>query len=291
MTSQPPASGAPRSFLQVFALSAGLYVIRHMGLRSGAAPAGGVASFAIAFCPTPGAVTFLGENAGEMAYLRRAGEAIALRVGARGANIHVAEIAPGGAAGATIIVTVGRLDPPLQAPPPRGPLAILAHVQNQGDRMFAADDWAGGRDAQNAVEGFAVNWTQRAQGVEIECATDAADGAPVWRPAGAFMGTRGHGVPLTGFALRLSGPNAGQYTLDYRGRFADGSEAAAQPGEFCHGPTGKEALVALRVTLKHHAAAQAPAAPKTGRPESSAGKPREGSRGGRGRSRSRERQR
>jgi hypothetical protein len=279
----------------VFALSAGLYVIRHMGLRSGAAPAGGAASFAIAFCPTPGAVTFLGEGAGEIAYLRRAGEAVALRVGARGANIHVAEIAPAGASGATIIITVGRLDPPLQAPQPRGPLTILAHVQNLGDRMFAAEDWAGGRDAHNAVEGFAINWTQRPQGIEIECATNASDGAPVWRPAGTFMGTRGHGVPLTGFALRLNGPNAGQYTLDYRGRFADGSEAAAQPGEFCHGPTGKEALIALRVALKPLAASAgtAPPAQKTGRPESGAGKPREGSRGGggggRGRGRGRKR--
>lgn len=55
-----------------------------------------------------------------------------------------------------------------------------------------------------------------------------------WAPLGTFCGSRGKGAPLTGFAIRLTGPAALITNCLYAGRFYDTpTPVAAQNGQWC----------------------------------------------------------
>ncbi|WP_273829839.1 MULTISPECIES: cell wall-binding repeat 2 family protein [unclassified Pseudomonas] len=126
-------------------------------------------------------------------------------------------------------------------------LKLIGHVQAQGD--VTANEWVGNIDQEARLEGFAVVWPNKPQGVDIAYSCKVAD---VLQPAvlsGNFSGSRGKRAPITAVAMALVGPRRAEYVLDAQAVFAgcppqdlvDGQEVTAQQGQ--------AKLVALHVSI------------------------------------------
>ncbi|WP_420030602.1 cell wall-binding repeat 2 family protein [Pseudomonas oryzihabitans] len=126
-------------------------------------------------------------------------------------------------------------------------LKLIGHVQAQGD--ITANEWVGNIDQEARLEGFAVVWPNKPQGVDIAYSCKVAD---VLQPAvlsGNFSGSRGKRAPITAVAMALVGPRRAEYVLDAQAVFAgcppqdlvDGQEVTAQQGQ--------AKLVALHVSI------------------------------------------
>ena len=126
-------------------------------------------------------------------------------------------------------------------------LKLIGHVQAQGD--VTAADWVGNVEQETRLEGFAVVWPNKPQGVDIAYSCKVAD---VLQPAvlsGNFLGSRGKRAPITAVAMALVGPRRAEYVLDAQAVFAgcapqdlvDGQEVTAQQGQ--------AKLVALHVSI------------------------------------------
>lgn len=126
-------------------------------------------------------------------------------------------------------------------------LKLIGHVQAQGD--VTANEWVGNIDQEARLEGFAVVWPNKPQGVDIAYSCKVAD---VLQPAvlsGNFSGSRGKRAPITAVAMALVGPRRAEYVLDAQAVFAgcppqdlvDGQEVTAQHGQ--------AKLVALHVSI------------------------------------------
>jgi len=88
-------------------------------------------------------------------------------------------------------------------------LQITAHVQNRGDMVFSETQWAGLVGQRLAIESFAILPLEGVQPNMIEYKAVTATGLETpWVSGGAPCGTRGLGIPLTGFAVRAK-PQAG----------------------------------------------------------------------------------
>ena len=53
-----------------------------------------------------------------------------------------------------------------------------------------------------------------------------------WMPAGTFVGTRNRGLQLGGVAIRLTGPSAGDYDVEYQTHVGNGGLPPVPSGEF-----------------------------------------------------------
>ena len=111
---------------------------------------------------------------------------------------------------------------------------VIAHIQNRGDLTFLDEVWAGLINQGLWIEAFEIVPRERLRPEHIEYkALDAAGGETPWIKGGETCGTRGLGVPLLGFAVRLS-PEAdpGKFEIEYVGRFVSGkSVGPARNGE------------------------------------------------------------
>ena len=126
-------------------------------------------------------------------------------------------------------------------------LKLIGHVQAQGD--VTASEWVGNVEQEARLEGFAIVWPNKPQGVDVAYSCKVAD---VLQPAvlsGNFSGSRGKRAPITAVAMALVGPRRAEYVLDAQAVFAgcppqdlvDGQEVTAQQGQ--------AKLVALHVSI------------------------------------------
>ncbi len=101
---------------------------------------------------------------------------------------------------------------------------IIAHIQNRGDLTFLEEIWAGLPAQRLWIEAFEIVPREQLPPEHIEYkALDAAGGETPWIFGGEMCGTRGLGVPLLGFAVRLSlQAESGNFDLEYFGRFVSG---------------------------------------------------------------------
>jgi hypothetical protein len=122
------------------------------------------------------------------------------------------------------------------APPVRTivPFGVTAHVQNTGDVAFRHGEWGGTKQALR-MEGFQIDFDRPVPGLGLEYMAHLQDiGDTPWVPAGQFVGTRAQSRRLQGFAIRLTGPEAGNYVAVYRAHLQNiGDTVAYTNGEFC----------------------------------------------------------
>ena len=131
---------------------------------------------------------------------------------------------------------------------------VLGHVAGRGDVIVNADEWIGGPTAPSRIEGIALEWPRKPHDLHIRYAVKF--GRPNLAPTplmnvGAFAGSRGRALPLVGVVLELSGPGASRYRFVTEAVFL-GSPTRRVAGErvVLSGPTGREPLVGLRITLE-----------------------------------------
>ena len=155
--------------------------------------------------------------------------------------------------------------PPTGAPPASLPSAgppapgqrravraqILTHIQNRGDLPFVSGNWAGMRGQRLWIEAFAVtpleNWPSDA--FEYKGRTAGGFETP-WLSNGAWCGTRGMGVPLVEFGIRLRPQLAATHDCEYSGAFFSGSVIGpVKNGVPCRSATANDPLEAIQVNV------------------------------------------
>jgi GT2 family glycosyltransferase/glycosyltransferase involved in cell wall biosynthesis len=100
---------------------------------------------------------------------------------------------------------------------------ITAHIRNRGDIAFDGAGWAGVLRQGLWIEAFTIDPPAGIASEDLEYKAITARGWETpWASGGAMCGTRGAGLAIIGFAIRLRGVAAHRYECLYSGAFFDG---------------------------------------------------------------------
>lgn len=189
--------------------------------------------------------------------------------GSTAATVRIEALSQGNAAAAMRSPAVSRAAYDL------GSFRVLAHLTRVGDVIAKSDEWLAGPSAPARIEGIKIEWPDRPPGLTIRYGVKTARPQPISGrivEMGGFAGTRGKAMPITGATFEISGKAASEFVLTAQAIFL-GSPMARVSGKrlVLAGPTGREPLVGLRLTLT----SEPPAARSS--PKKSRDKPRRSS--------------
>lgn len=134
-----------------------------------------------------------------------------------------------------------------------GAFQVLGHIAGIGDTYVKANEWLAGPTAPSRIEGIAVEWPDKPDGVDVGYSVKTGQPMDISGRVmglGAFAGTRGRAMALTGLMMQLSGANAADYQFAVEALFL-GSPVMRMSGQriVLSGPTGREPLVGLKVAI------------------------------------------
>jgi hypothetical protein len=138
---------------------------------------------------------------------------------------------------------------PSRASPAFESLQLSGHIERQGD-VSVTNDWLGDPNSQARLEGFAIEWKNRSQDVDLAytCRVEGIGQTPAIF-SGGYAGTRRKASPITAVSFALAGPKAADFELSGQVVFAGCPPLAIVPGQKLSGPKGSEHLVALFVSI------------------------------------------
>ena len=128
---------------------------------------------------------------------------------------------------------------------------ILLHIERAGDRLFPGRGWVGALGRRMRIEAFSIRPLERLGPADIEMKAFLPNGGETqWVPGGVLCGTRGRGLPLVGFAVRVAPQHAERFDVVYQGSFfAGGISEPQQHGDACRSATADDPLEAVNVRL------------------------------------------
>lgn len=126
-------------------------------------------------------------------------------------------------------------------------LIVHAHIQQVGERQFAAGEWAA-TDAPFWIESLRLEVTASVGQLLQYHVPGATSGDGLWTPAPGRLGKPG-GPPLGGIAFRLLPPLANSHRVVYAARFLRHGEMTASDGEPCRSPQPQDPMIAVRVAI------------------------------------------
>lgn len=128
---------------------------------------------------------------------------------------------------------------------------IVLHIEREGDRRFAAPGWVGNRGRRLRIEAFSIRPLEGLSPGDIEYKAYGPNGRETpWVTDAKLCGTRGRGLPLTGFAVRLTPNLRDQFDVVYEGSFFDSGVAGPQRnGEPCMPAVFNDPLEAIHLRL------------------------------------------
>ena len=128
---------------------------------------------------------------------------------------------------------------------------IVLHIERLGDRRFPGDGWVGNRGKRLRIEAFSVRPIETLTPRDIEfMALGPNRRQTPWVTDAKLCGTRGRGMPLTGFAIRLAPHVNERFDIVYEGAFFDsGVVGPYRNGELCIPPVDDDPLEAINVRL------------------------------------------
>jgi hypothetical protein len=131
---------------------------------------------------------------------------------------------------------------------------LLGHVAGLGDVIVGADDWIAGPKAPARVEGVSIDWPDMPKTLGLRYSAKIGGQRPVttaFVEAGQYVGTRGRALPLIGLTIELTGIKATKYCIVSDAIF-QGSPLTRVSGRcvVLAAPTGREALLGLRVAIE-----------------------------------------
>lgn len=128
---------------------------------------------------------------------------------------------------------------------------LILHIERHGDRRFPSQGWAGNPGQRLRVEGFAIRPLEIIAPGDLEYMAHGPGGRQTpWVTDAKLCGTRGRGLPLTGFAIRLAAPLRDRFDVVYEGYFFDsGVIGPARNGEPCQPAAIDDPLAALRLRV------------------------------------------
>jgi hypothetical protein len=198
-------------------------------------------------------------------WLGREGGMIILRSPPGGAQILVTVYVPPAQPLALPHIEMRRLDRPRSngaAPGPGEPATepeeirteIVLHIERMGDQRFAGQNWAGNCGKRLRVEAFSIRPLEALAARDIEfMALGPKRRQTPWVSDAKLCGTRGQGMPLTGFAIRLAPHARDRFDIVYEGSFFEsGIVGPHRNGELCIPQVGDDPLEAIKVRLTRH---------------------------------------
>jgi len=134
--------------------------------------------------------------------------------------------------------TVAPMPLPVARGQDTGVREVVAHIQTAGDITGKVGDWIGTRGSKQWIEGFSIAPEQIAD-EELEYQVRLGrDWCSPWVNGGVFCGSRGMGLPLLGFNVRIIGDSAARFACSYSATFVDGSTSGpVKGGTMCEAPT------------------------------------------------------
>lgn len=133
---------------------------------------------------------------------------------------------------------------------------LRAHVRNVGDLEFQ-NCWAGWPGQRLWIEAFSISATDldavgsAPSAVALEYCAVTADGfQTAWLTKEELCGSRGGGLPLLGFGVRLTPEAAKNYDCAYRGKFFSGATVGPlKDGVLCCSDTAGDPLEGIEVAV------------------------------------------
>jgi hypothetical protein len=268
-TSSPIAVTAVR----IVRVEEGLYALRIGEMAGAAGEAAGMAvpaaQISAPFAADGNGVEIVASFPGKGPWVGRQGGTAILRSPPRGGFVIVTIYGGGGQPAAAPAVDLQRLDGagggaqaapaamPAAGTPAAGagsrdvPAEILLHIERAGDRLFPGRGWVGALGRRMRIEAFSIRPLERLAPTDLEMKGFLPNGGETaWVPGGVLCGTRGRGLPLTGFALRIAPQRAGQFGVTYQGSFFSGGISEPhQNGDPCRSATLDDPLEAINVRL------------------------------------------
>jgi len=131
-------------------------------------------------------------------------------------------------------------------------LEVMVHIEGIGDRKFSDNEMAGTQGESRRLEGLQLNFNPRRAGLGIRYMGHVQNvGDTPWVGEGQYVGTRGEGFRLEGFAVQLTGPEASKFNVYYMGHFAHhGDSRVLTNGELCGARGEGLTLEALKVWIQ-----------------------------------------
>ena len=209
-------------------------------------------------------------------WVGKSGGTMILRSPAAGKYVVVTLYGAAGQASAALSVDLRRLDgpaadadeagaaPAAAAGGPRAagltgvrdlPTEILLHIERTGDRVFPGRGWVGALGRRLRIEGFTIKPLEQLAPADIEMKGFLPNGGETpWVAGSTLCGTRGRGLPLVGFAVRIVPQQADRFEVLYQGSFFTGGISEQhRNGSPCRA-AGDDPLEAVNVRIVERAA-------------------------------------
>ena len=128
---------------------------------------------------------------------------------------------------------------------------LVLHVERLGDKRFPGQGWVGSRGKKLRIEAFSIRPTEVLAARDIEFKALGPKGRQTpWVTDAKLCGTRGQGLPLTGFAVRLAPRISDRFDAVYQGAFFEsGVVGPFRNGELCVAPIADDPLEAINLQL------------------------------------------
>jgi hypothetical protein len=283
-TPEPPSVAVTTT--RMLRVDEGLYVLRVGALGGSPGQVAGmalpVAHVSVPFAEDGNAVEIVAAFPRRGPWLRRDGGTLILRSPSGGGYVIVSVYGPAGQQAGELALDLRRLDGAPAADGAAAPLAataaiagepasptgrtdvpseILLHIERAGDRVFPGRGWVGALGRRMRIEAFSIRPTERLAPADIEMKGFLPNGGETpWVPGGGLCGTRGRGLPLIGFAMRIAPQRADRFEVLYQGSFfAGGISETRRNGDPCRSASGDDPLEAVNVRIVEHAAEADPA--------------------------------
>ncbi len=130
---------------------------------------------------------------------------------------------------------------------------VLVHVQNIGDMTGVDGSWVGTKGRGLRMEGMQIDSLTDVPNLSLQYMCHLQNiGDTNWYSAGQFCGTRGQSRRLEGFAVRLTGAPADDFTVSYQCHISNlGDSQVFYDGQFC-GTRGQSlAVESIYVVISH----------------------------------------
>ncbi|MTK11808.1 MAG: hypothetical protein F8N39_06890 [Clostridiaceae bacterium] len=129
---------------------------------------------------------------------------------------------------------------------------ITLALREIGEIDYSGDDWAGEKSGTSIVEAFSVMPLNGVDDTDLEYKAFGPNGLETpWVRGARLCGSRGRGIALTGFAVRVSPRLQGKFDVVYQGAFTNsGHSAPHRNGEPCKGTDPGDCLEGVRIGLQ-----------------------------------------
>ena len=264
-------AAGPRATARVIKLDQGLYTISIGAIAPVSQALAGLSVPAIQLAAPPSdefdPVEIVATTGDLDPWLGPEGGSAVVRAPAGGGNLLITTYGTPEQAAAPLEIVIRRLDRPAAAEERAAPAPAPApardvpareiateinmHIERMGDRRFAGQGWVGNRGQRLRIEAFSILPTESLAAADIEYMAFGPNGRETpWVSEGKLCGTRGRGLPLTGFAVRLAPQVRERYSVSYQGAFFSGAVVGpVEAGEPCTSTVADDPLEAVNIRL------------------------------------------